>query len=87
LRTPQPDSGSSGRVRFEDRDGVVRIEGALQPNKRDVIFGRCNSGGIVGGFRKWNEARVGETGDGRSAFNSLTDVAAGIDWRLGRAWQ
>ena len=61
---PERDSRSGGSVPFEDCDGGVGIERAVQPQYRDVIFRRANASGVVGRFGKWKEAVVGQQGGG-----------------------
>ena len=76
-----------GGIVFEDFDAGFGIGGAVEPDQRDVIFRGTNAGGVVGGFRVGNIARIGEQGDGRSAADELRDVAGWDRWATGRAWR
>src|ERR1700722_16427392 len=46
------DSGGAGIV-FEDLDAGCGIGGVVEPEQRDVVFGRPDAGGVVGRFRDW----------------------------------
>src|ERR1700742_2973786 len=59
----ETDSSGGRRIIFENLDAGVGIGRVLQPDQRDVIFGRTDAGWVVRGFRKWDVACIGKQGD------------------------
>ena len=47
------------------------LDGAVQPEQRDVVFRGANAAGRIGRFRGRDEASVGEQRRGRSAVDGL----------------
>src|SRR3984957_461527 len=80
------DSGGGGVI-FEDFDARKSIGRVVQPDQRDVIFGRSNAGGVVGRFREGNESGIRKQSDGGSAGDGVRDVAVWVDRGLGGVWR
>ena len=76
-----------GRLRLQHFHHAFRGAAAVEPNQRDVIFGRSKAGRIKGGFGVRQAAGVGGDGGGRRcdwiARNRRdAQVARGIDGAL-----